>query len=116
MGTSIYIPRIFKSFQGFSVKDIKEFSSSKQMEIHLIKNENRKHLCHRCGRELCHQDGRYFVRARHLRVFDWNATICFWREKRYCPHCKKVRSELRVALPDFSSHDNGVSLVAESLE
>ena len=39
---SKYIPR--NSFQGFSVKDIKEFSKSKKMEIHLIKKESR-HLC-----------------------------------------------------------------------
>ena len=101
---SKYIPRFFNSFQGFSVKDIKEFSKSKKMEIHLIKKESRKHLCCRCGNELGPQEGRYFVRARHLRIFDWTVVVCFWREKRHCATCKKVRSELIEWLCPTSPH------------
>ena len=94
METSTYIPRVFNSFQGFSVKDIKEFSKSRDMEIHLVRTECQTHLCRRCGGKLGRQEGRYFVRARHLRLFDWSLQVCFWREKRYGPDCKKVRSEL----------------------
>ena len=72
---SKYIPHVFNSFQGFLVKDIKEFSKSKNMEIQLIKEEGRKHLCCRCGNELGSQEGRYFVRARHLRIFDWKVVV-----------------------------------------
>ena len=66
---SKYIPRVFNSFQGFSVKDIKEFSKSKKMEIHLIKEESRKHLCCRCGNELGPQEGRYFCQGSSFKDF-----------------------------------------------
>ena len=36
---------------------------------------------------------RYWVRARHLKAFNWNVVVCFYREKRWCESCKKVRSE-----------------------
>jgi transposase len=36
---------------------------------------------------------RYWVKARHLRAFNWSVEVCFFREKRHCANCKKVRSE-----------------------
>ena len=45
-----------------------------------------------------------FVRARHLRIFDWTVVVCFWREKRHCATCKKVRSELLEWLCPTSPH------------
>jgi transposase len=101
---SIYIPYAFRCFQGFTVSDIKEFQIKKHMEIHLVKEDDRKHLCCRCGGELGSQDGRYYVKARHLRIFNWTVSVCFWREKRHCTNCKKVRSELVEWLCPTSPH------------
>lgn len=89
----VYIPAVFRSFQGFQIKDIKEWREQSYMEFILESEPNRKHLCWRCGGELGRQYGRYWQRSRHLRVMGWVVAVCFWREKRYCPGCKKVRSE-----------------------
>ena len=101
---TIYIPYCFRNFQGFSVRDIKESIVSKHMEIELEKVADKKHLCSCCGGELGNQDSRYWVRARHLRVFGWTVTVGFWREKRFCVDCKKVRSELIEWLCPTSPH------------
>ena len=50
--TSIYIPYIFKTFQGFHTKDIKEFIKTQQMEIILESDEDRIRLCNCCGQKL----------------------------------------------------------------
>lgn len=91
---SLYIPYAFRSFQGFSVCDIKESQVTKQMEIHLISDKDRVRLCCRCGSRLGVQKDRYRVKARHLRCFDWQVWVVFFREKRHCPGCQKTRSEL----------------------
>ena len=101
---SVYVPQAFRSFQGFSVIDIKEFAVSKEMNLVLEKIENRVHLCACCGGKLGAQEGRYWVKARHLRCFNWKVTVSFWREKRHCPTCKKTRSELIEWLCPTSPH------------
>jgi transposase len=101
---SVYVPQAFRSFQGFSVIDIKEFAVSKEMNIVLEKIENKVHLCACCGGKLGAQEGRYWVTARHLRCFNWKVTVSFWREKRHCPTCKKTRSELIEWLCPTSPH------------
>lgn len=101
---SVYIPYVFRSFQGFSVEDIKEYQSKRHMEIILKKDAERKHQCCRCGHELGAQDSRYYVRARHMRIFGWTVSACFWREKRHCPKCSKIRSELIEWLCPTSPH------------
>lgn len=101
---STYIPHAFRSFQGFSILDIKESAESKEMQIVLEKVENKVHLCSNCGGKLGAQEGRYRVTARHLRCFSWKVTVSFWREKRYCPACKKTRSELIEWLCPTSPH------------
>jgi hypothetical protein len=79
----LYIPRSFNSFQGFSVKDIKEHFSTEHMEVILESHDDRIRLCACCGHKLGTMKDRYWVRARHLRVFNWTVTINFWREKRH---------------------------------
>lgn len=101
---NIYVPYVFRFFQGFSVVDIKESFSDRHLRIILEANPDRVHLCDRCGHELGAQDGRYYVEARHLKVCNWTVSVCFWREKRDCPHCKKVRSELIEFLCPTSPH------------
>jgi transposase len=102
--SSIYLPYVFRAFQGFIIKDIKEFITQQHMEIWLESSNERKHLCNRCGEVLADKHDHYLVRARHLRVFNWTVSICFWREKRYCPNCKKVRSELIEFICPTSPH------------
>lgn len=92
-GTRVYIPYIFKSFQGFQTKDVKEFRKECRMEIVLESNKDRKRICNRCGHELGAMHDRYWVKAKHLKAFNWSVEVCFFREKRHCGNCKKVRSE-----------------------
>lgn len=88
-----YLPYIFRSFQGFRTKDVKEFHSEQRMEIILESKPNRVRLCNVCGHKLGNLHDRYWVKAKHLRAFSWNVSVCFFREKRHCSSCKKVRSE-----------------------
>ena len=90
---NFYVPYIFRSFQGFQTKDIKEFHSERRMELYLESNADRVRLCDKCGHVLGNMHDRYWVRARHLRAFNWNVVVCFFREKRFCSQCNKVRSE-----------------------
>ena len=101
---SIYIPHAFRNFQGFSVSDIKESIVSKPMELVLEKDPNKTHLCNVCGDILGAQEGRYWVKARHLRCFNWTVTVSFWREKRHCPTCHKTRSEMIEWICPTSPH------------
>jgi transposase len=100
----IYIPSVFKNFQGFQVKDIKEWRSEEHMEIILEDQENREHLCDRCGCRLGALNGRYWLSCRHLRVMGWKVSVGFFREKRYCPNCKKIRSERIDFICETSPH------------
>lgn len=102
--SSIYVPYIFRSFQGFSVKDIKEFHNTQHMQIHLEKIEGRVQLCSACGQKLGHYHDRYAMEVKHLKVFNWTASLVLFREKRYCANCNKVRSELIDWLCPRSPH------------
>lgn len=88
-----YLPYIFRSFQGFQTVDIKEFRSDRRMDLYLESEPDRLRLCDKCGHKLGNMHDRYWVRARHLKAFNWNVVVCFFREKRWCEHCQKVRSE-----------------------
>lgn len=100
----VYLPAVFKTFQGFDVVDLKESRISKSIEIVLEKNEERIHHCARCGGVLGAQHDRWRVRARHLRLMGWDVSVVFYREKRFCPGCKKVRSEVIEWICDSSPH------------
>lgn len=89
----IYIPAAFRSFQGFEIRDIKEFRVERRMELVLEKAPTRRHFCFRCQTELGAMNSRYWVRSHHLRVMSWTVVVCFWRERRHCPKCKKDRAE-----------------------
>lgn len=89
----LYVPRCFNSFQGFSVKDIKEFATDRRVEIHLERNLEETAICNACGLPLGHYHDQYQMRVKHLRVFDWNVEVHFMRNKYKCDNCKKIRSE-----------------------
>jgi len=101
---SVYLPQVFRDFQGFNVQDIKEWREAKRLEIILIKTDDKKHLCAKCGDALGRQDGRYFVKAKHMKIMSWSVEIHFWREKRVCPTCKKIKSEYIDFIYDTSPH------------
>lgn len=102
--SSIYLPQVFRSFQGFHVRDIKEYRSDRRMEIILQKDEGKEHFCTKCGGQLGRQDGRYWVKAKHMRIMSWSVEVHFWREKRDCAVCRKVRSEAIDFIYDTSPH------------
>lgn len=93
-GSALLIPRFLNTFQGFSVKDIKEFITDQRIEIHLEKNADTKCICCRCCEPLGHYHDRYQRKVKHLKLFNFDVTVHFFTEKRYCENCKKVRSEL----------------------
>src|ERR1022692_2812994 len=97
----IYLPLVFRTFQGFEVEDIKEFQSKLEMEIILKPVKDKEHRCGVCESELGAQDGGYWVRARHMRIMSWQVFVCFRSEKRECPKCERIRSE-KI---DFISED-----------
>ncbi|MBC7387111.1 MAG: ISL3 family transposase, partial [Cryobacterium sp.] len=100
----VYLPAVFKTFQGFDVVDLKENRVSRSIEVVLEKNEERVHACARCGEALGAMHDRWKVRARHLRLMGWDVWVVFYREKRFCPGCKKVRSEKIEWICDSSPH------------
>ena len=100
----IYIPQAFRSFQGFSVVDIKESVVTQEMEVVLVATPDRECFCHRCNSKLGGTHSRYRVTARHLKCFGWNVSVTFYREKRYCPLCEKIRSELIEWICPTSPH------------
>ena len=108
MGTKprVYIPSVFRAFQGFGFDliDIKDSRTHRRLELILEKNAHRRHLCQRCGGELGAQAGRYLVCAKHLRMMGSEVFVRFYREKRHCEHCKKVRSEKVEFLCPASPH------------
>lgn len=90
---SIYIPVVFRTFPGFKVRDLKEWRQDRRMEIILDKEEQKVHLCAVCQSELgAYHDG-HWIKAKHMRMMDWVVEVTFFREKRHCPKCRKVRSE-----------------------
>lgn len=99
-----YLPYIFRSFQGYIVRDVKEFHSERRMELHLEPEVDKKRLCHYCGTELGNYHDKYHVRAKHLKAFNWSVELCFFREKRHCTCCKKVRGEWIDFLCPTSPH------------
>jgi transposase len=101
---SIYIPLVFRDFQGFQVLDIKEFQSKLEMEIILSPVEGKEHFCTVCDSKLGAQDGGYWVRARHMRMMNWAVFVEFRREKRHCPKCNKIRSEKIDFISDSTPH------------
>ena len=68
-----YVPYIFRCFQGFKTRDIKEYIKESRLEIHLESDEDRVCLCNVCGKKLGAKKDSYFVRAKHVRAMGWSA-------------------------------------------
>lgn len=89
MGT---LPR-FAMFDGYEVRDFKEFLKQGSIEIELERKENKAFQCYRCGCELSGVRGRYPVRLKEMPIFEYRCIVKLWRLQGYCPRCKKARSE-----------------------
>lgn len=101
---SIYIPQVFRDFPGFLLKDIKEWRSEKRMQLVLERGEEKTQHCNRCNEVLGSYKDQYRVVARHMRIMDWMVELVFFREKRHCPKCCKVRSERIEFICDETPH------------
>jgi len=88
----MYVPTVFRVFQGFEVVDVREWRREERMELVLERLPENEQYCARCGEKLGRYHDRYLSRARHLSMMRWSVSVVLWREKRYCPGCKKVRS------------------------
>lgn len=93
MKPHFYVPKCLDQFQGFFVKDIKEWSSERRVEVHLAHRPEESRFCRRCGCELGEYHDQYKTKAKHLKMMGWQVEVVFYREKRKCLSCKAVRSE-----------------------
>ena len=93
MKPRFYVPKCLQQFQGFFVRDIKEWSSERRVEVHLEHKPNTEQYCRKCGCELGAYHDQYKLRAKHLKMMGWQVEIVFYREKRFCSSCKAVRAE-----------------------
>jgi transposase len=92
--SNILIPRFLNTFQGYSVKDIKEYLTEMRIDIYLDKNVDTKSICCRCCEPLGNYHDRYQRKVKHLKLFNFDVSVHFFTEKRFCLNCNKVRSEL----------------------
>ncbi len=100
----IYIPACFRTFQGFNVGDIKEFVSTREMELILHKVPGKVQTCNCCGEVQGAYHSQYRVVAKHLRMMGWLVKINFFREKRWCNKCQGNTSEFIDFLCPTSPH------------
>jgi transposase len=88
------LPRFLsKMIPGFEVIDLKEWISKGTVEIFIKKSPEQSCLCSRCDTELGVSHGKYPIRLKTMPILNFTTYLVLWREKRYCPNCKKVRSE-----------------------
>ena len=100
----MYLPYIFRSFQGFQTKDVREFHSRSHMQLILERDENFDSLCRRCGDKLGRKRGEHWIEAKHLKCFGWTSTVKFPVAKRECKTCGCVRSEMVPFICPTSPH------------
>ncbi len=100
------LPRfISKLIPGFEVIDLKEWHQKGFIEIYLKKqSSSTKCECSRCGHELGAFQGRHPLRLKTMPILNFTTYLCLWREKRFCPQCKKVRSENLDFIAEESPH------------
>lgn len=102
----MFLPRVIKKhIPGFEIIDIKDHFKKGFIEIQLKKAEDHQAcLCNRCNAELTVSHGKYPIRLKTLPIFNFVTYLCLWREKRFCPNCKKVRSEKMDFIADETPH------------
>jgi len=100
----INLPQVFQNFQGFFVKDFKEWRTDQRIEIILEREPIKEQYCKRCGCELGKYHDSHRVTAKHLKMMGWQVEVTFFKEKRHCSSCNKVRSESISWMSDASPH------------
>ena len=100
------LPRfISKLIPNFEVTDVKEWISKGHIDIYFKKSqEHPKCTCSRCGTELKESHGKYSMKIQTMPIFNFKTYIHIWREKRFCPNCKKVRAEALEFISEETPH------------
>jgi transposase len=100
------LPRfITKLIPHFEVIDVKEWISKGHIDIYFKKSlDHPKCSCSRCGSELKESHGKYPMKIQTMPIFNFKTYIYIWREKRFCPNCKKVRAEALEFISDETPH------------
>ena len=104
MRPKFYVPACMRSFQGFIVKDIKDRVQERRVEVYLEQGANSLRKCHKCFSKLGSYHDSHCITAKHLKMMGWQVEVIFHREKRFCPNCKKVRSQHIPWLSPSSPH------------
>lgn len=100
------LPRfISKLIPNFEVIDVKEWISKGHIDIYFRKSSDHpKCTCSRCGTELKESHGKYPMKIQAMPIFNFKTYIHIWREKRFCPNCKKVRAEALDFISEETPH------------
>ena len=104
MKPRFYVPACLRTFQGFSVRDIKDRAKDRRVEIYLEQSSENIRKCHKCKSKLGAYHDAHSITAKHLKMCGWQVEVTFNREKRHCPICKKVRSQHIPWLSPTSPH------------
>ena len=91
-------------FVGYETVKSRKHLEKKTIEIHLKRKESYPRLCSRCGCSLAAHRGGYFMRVKHLPVFDFKVVLILYRQKGDCPCCRKARAEQIEFLAEESPH------------
>lgn len=93
-----------KIIPGFEVSDLKEWRQKGIIEIYLKKQDCTESSCSRCTHPLGNSHGKYFMKVKTMPILGFTTYLCFWREKRYCSNCKKVRAESLSFIAEETPH------------
>lgn len=100
------VPRFLsKHIPGFKIIDVKEHLKKGIIEVYLKKDEdNHQRQCSRCNHELKESHSKYPIKLKTMPIFNYECFLFLWREKRYCPNCKKVRAEKLDFIAEETPH------------
>lgn len=87
----------------FEIYDVKEWLRKGVIEIYLTSSVLEK-ICARCNSSLSYKTGKYPLKLRTLPILQFQTFLCFFRDKGFCPKCKKVRSEKIDFISEESPH------------
>ena len=96
---------IFQKFiVNYSIDDTVLNDELEEVTIYLSRNKDMTSFCTRCGEELQQSNGGYYLKSKTMPVFGLTTYFHFYRERRWCPCCKKFRSEHVEFLSEETPH------------
>lgn len=100
------VPRFLSAaVPGFSIVDVKEWLVEGRIEVYLERAEDSPDpCCYRCKTKLGMVRGKHRMKIEGMPILGLKCYFFFWREKRHCPNCKKIRSEQIGFLAEESPH------------